>query len=120
MLVTHPKSILQHLQNDELSKELQQHTYISLLANSSDTDHSNQIIYVGSVETAINFVKQGLGYSRLPLTVVQEELNKNTIKQLNTHNEDKEYKFYLYLNKNSFSTGDITNLLSLINNHTKI
>ncbi len=63
VLVTHPKSILQHLQNDELSKELQQHTYISLLANSSDTDHSNQIIYVGSVETAINFVKQGLGYS---------------------------------------------------------
>ncbi|NBM55245.1 LysR family transcriptional regulator [Proteus sp. G2669] len=116
VLVTHPKSVLQHLQHDELSKELQQHTYISLLANSSDADHNNQIIHVGSVETAINFVKQGLGYSRLPLTVVQEELNKNTIKKLNIHNEDKEYKFYLYLNKNSFSTGDITNLLSLINN----
>jgi DNA-binding transcriptional LysR family regulator len=115
VLVTHPKSILQHLQHDELSKELQQHTYISLLANSSDADHNNQIIHVGSVETAINFVKQGLGYSRLPLTVVQEELNKNTIKQLNMRNEDKEYKFYLYLNKNSFSTGDITNLSSLIN-----
>ncbi|HIE5768016.1 TPA: LysR family transcriptional regulator [Proteus mirabilis] len=115
VLVTHPESILQHLQHDELSKELQQHTYISLLANSSDADHNNQIIHVGSVETAINFVKQGLGYSRLPLTVVQEELNKNTIKQLNMRNEDKEYKFYLYLNKNSFSTGDITNLSSLIN-----
>lgn len=115
VLVTHPESILQHLQHDELSKELQQHTYISLLANSSDADHNNQIIHVGSVETAINFVKQGLGYSRLPLMVVQEELNKNTIKQLNMRNEDKEYKFYLYLNKNSFSTGDITNLSSLIN-----
>lgn len=115
VLVTHPESILQHLQHDELSKELQQYTYISLLANSSDADHNNQIIHVGSVETAINFVKQGLGYSRLPLTVVQEELNKNTIKQLNMRNEDKEYKFYLYLNKNSFSTGDITNLSSLIN-----
>lgn len=115
VLVTPPESILQHLQHDELSKELQQHTYISLLANSSDADHNNQIIHVGSVETAINFVKQGLGYSRLPLTVVQEELNKNTIKQLNMRNEDKEYKFYLYLNKNSFSTGDITNLSSLIN-----
>lgn len=116
VLVTHPKSVLQHLQHDELSKELKKQTYISLLADSSNVDHNNQVIYVGSVETAISFVKQGLGYSRLPLTVVQDELNKNTIKQLNTHNEDKEYKFYLYLNKNSFSTGDITNLLSLINN----
>lgn len=116
VLVTHPKSVLQHLQHDELSKELQQHTYISLLADSSNVDHNNQVIHVGSVETAINLVKQGIGYSRLPLTVVQEELNKNTIKQLKTHNEDKEYKFYLYLNKNSFSAGDIKNLLSLINN----
>ncbi|WIV88688.1 LysR family transcriptional regulator [Proteus appendicitidis] len=116
VLVTHPNSVLQHLQDDELSRELQQHTYISLLADSSNADHNNQVIHVGSVETAISFVKQGLGYSRLPLTVVQEELNKNTIKQLNTHNEDKEYKFYLYLNKNSFSTGDIAKLLSLINN----
>lgn len=117
VLVTHPKSVLQHLQHDELSKELQQHTYISLFSDSSDANHNNQIIHVGSVETAINLVKQGLGYSRLPLAVVQDELNKNIIKQLNTHNnEDKEYKFYLYLNKNSFSTGDITNLLSLISN----
>ncbi|WP_237612582.1 LysR substrate-binding domain-containing protein [Proteus sp. G2672] len=116
VLVTHPKSVLQHLQHDELSKELQRHTYISLLADGSNADHNNQVIQVGSVETAINFVKQGLGYSRLPLTVVQEELNKNSIKKLNTHSEDKEYKFYLYLNKNSFSTEDIKNLLSLINN----
>lgn len=66
VLVTHPKSVLQHLQHDELSKELQRHTYISLLADGSNADHNNQVIQVGSVETVINFVKQGLGYSRLP------------------------------------------------------
>lgn len=115
VLVTHPESALQQIPNSDLCKELQKHTYISLFRNNTDIDHNNQVIHVGSVETAISLVKHGLGYSRLPLTVIQEELNKNSIKQLNTHNNDKEYNFYLYLNKNSFPIEDIEKLLLAIN-----
>ncbi|WP_193016921.1 LysR family transcriptional regulator [Proteus sp. FME41] len=116
VVVTHPESPLQHIQYDDLSKELQRHTCISLLTDNPDTSHNHQVIHVGSIETAINLVKHGLGYSRLPVDVIQEELNKNTIKQLNMHKKEKEYKFYLYLNKNSFLTEDITKLLSTLNN----
>ncbi|AYY82699.1 MULTISPECIES: LysR family transcriptional regulator [Proteus] len=115
VLVTHPESALQQIPNSDLCKELQKHTYISLFRNNTDIDHNNQVIHVGSVETAISLVKHGLGYSRLPLAVIQEELNKNSIKQLNTHNNDKEYNFYLYLNKNSFPIEDIEKLLLAIN-----
>lgn len=115
ILVTHPDSPLQDYQNEDLSQELQKHTCISLLPDNPDSNYNNQVIHVGSVETAISLVQHGLGYSRLPLAVIQEELNRKTIKQLDINKKEKEYKFYLYLNKNSFSIEDITNLLSIIN-----
>lgn len=116
VLVTHPEHTLQNYSNEELSKQLQQHTYISLLPDDSNNNHSIQNVNVGSVETALNLIKHSIGYSRLPLSLIQDELNKKTIKQLNMHEEDKEYRFYLYMNKNSFPVEDIKNLLSIISN----
>lgn len=115
VLVTHPDDPLQYYQGNNLSKELQKHTCISLLPNDLDTDYNSQIIHVGSVETAISLVQHGLGYSWLLLEVIQEKLNKKIIKQLDINEKEKEYKFYLYLNKNSFSIEDIKSLLSIIN-----
>ncbi|HCQ7982497.1 TPA: LysR family transcriptional regulator, partial [Proteus mirabilis] len=96
-LVSHPDSPLQKLQDEELLQELQRHSCISLSPDSPDTDNQAQVIQVGSVETAISLIQHGLGYARLPLIFIQDELNKKTIKQLITHKKEKEYKFYLYL-----------------------
>lgn len=115
VLVTHPDSPLHNYQEDELLDKLQRHTFISLQSDCLDIQDSMQVIHVGSVETAISLIQNGLGYSRLPLAIIQEELNKKTIKALNTHKKEKEYKFYLYMNKNSFPIGDMENLLSIIN-----
>ncbi|MEY1273158.1 LysR family transcriptional regulator [Proteus mirabilis] len=113
-LVTHPNSPLQKLQNEELFKELQRHTCISLSPDSPDTSNQTQVIQVGSVETAISLIQHGLGYARLPLIFIQDELNKQTIKQLITDKKETEYKFYLYLNKNSFINENLQSLLSTI------
>ncbi|EOG1968191.1 substrate-binding domain-containing protein [Proteus mirabilis] len=93
---------------------------ISLSPDSPDTDNQAQVIQVGSVETAISLIQHGLGYARLPLIFIQDELNKKTIKQLITHKKEKEYKFYLYLNKNSFINENLQSLLSTISYSTNI
>ncbi|ARA21749.1 TPA: LysR family transcriptional regulator [Proteus mirabilis] len=119
-LVTHPDSPLQKLQDEELLQELQKHSCISLSPDSPDTDNQAQVIQVGSVETAISLIQHGLGYARLPLIFIQDELNKKTIKQLITHKKEKEYKFYLYFNKNSFINENLQSLLSTISYSTNI
>ncbi|AWR60151.1 TPA: LysR family transcriptional regulator [Proteus mirabilis] len=119
-LVTHPDSPLQKLQDEELLQELQKHSCISLSPDSPDTDNQAQVIQVGSVETAISLIQHGLGYARLPLIFIQDELNKKTIKQLITYKKEKEYKFYLYLNKNSFINENLQSLLSTISYSTNI
>ncbi|HBC6708193.1 TPA: LysR family transcriptional regulator, partial [Proteus mirabilis] len=87
-LVSHPDSPLQKLQDEELLQELQKHSCISLSPDSPDTDNQAQVIQVGSVETAISLIQHGLGYARLPLIFIQDELNKKTIKQLITHKKE--------------------------------
>lgn len=119
-LVSHPDSPLQKLQDEELLQELQRHSCISLSPDSPDTDNQAQVIQVGSVETAISLIQHGLGYARLPLIFIQDELNKKTIKQLITHKKEKEYKFYLYFNKNSFINENLQSLLSTISYSTNI
>ncbi|HBC8869998.1 LysR family transcriptional regulator [Proteus mirabilis] len=119
-LVSHPDSPLQKLQDEELLQELQRHSCISLSPDSPDTDNQAQVIQVGSVETAISLIQHGLGYARLPLIFIQDELNKKTIKQLITYKKEKEYKFYLYLNKNSFINENLQSLLSTISYSTNI
>ncbi|EPH2042381.1 LysR family transcriptional regulator [Proteus mirabilis] len=119
-LVSHPDSPLQKLQDEELLQELQKHSCISLSPDSPDTDNQAQVIQVGSVETAISLIQHGLGYARLPLIFIQDELNKKTIKQLITHKKENEYKFYLYLNKNSFINENLQSLLSTISYSTNI
>ena len=119
-LVSHPDSPLQKLQDEELLQELQRHSCISLSPDSPDTDNQAQVIQVGSVETAISLIQHGLGYARLPLIFIQDELNKKTIKQLITQKKEKEYKFYLYLNKNSFINENLQSLLSTISYSTNI
>ncbi len=119
-LVSHPDSPLQKLQDEELLQELQKHSCISLSPDSPDTDNQAQVIQVGSVETAISLIQHGLGYARLPLIFIEDELNKKTIKQLITHKKEKEYKFYLYLNKNSFINENLQSLLSTISYSTNI
>ncbi|QAV23323.1 LysR family transcriptional regulator [Proteus hauseri] len=116
VLVTHPEHPLQQYVGDEISQQLQKHTFISLLPDTSENSNSIQNVSVGSVETALNLIQHSIGYSRLPLSLIQDELNKKTIKQLNMQQEEKEYKFYLYMNKNSFPTEDIKILLSTIGN----
>lgn len=113
-LVSHPDSPLQKLQDEELLQELQKHSCISLSPDSPDTDNQAQVIQVGSVETAISLIQHGLGYARLPLIFIEDELNKKTIKQLITDKKEKEYKFYLYLNRNSFINENLQSLLSTI------
>lgn len=119
-LVSHPDSPLQKLQDEELLQELQRYSCISLSPDSPDTDNQAQVIQVGSVETAISLIQHGLGYARLPLIFIQDELNKKTIKQLITYKKEKEYKFYLYLNKNSFINENLQSLLSTISYSTNI
>lgn len=115
VFVTHPESPLQKCSSEDLFKELQKHSFISLISDSRGKENNHQVIQVGTVETALSLIQHGLGYSQLPLSLIEKELNENKLKILNIPNKETEYRFYLYLNKNSLQAEQIKNLLSMMN-----
>ncbi|WP_272578024.1 MULTISPECIES: LysR family transcriptional regulator [unclassified Providencia] len=103
VLVTEPEHMLQHVEDAQLLENLSKHVKIVLESSLEDAVKSAQTIKAASLETVIGLVESGIGYAWLPKNLIQNQLNKNALKQLKITTDNIYYSFYLYVNKNSLA-----------------
>ncbi|MEQ5316006.1 LysR family transcriptional regulator [Providencia vermicola] len=101
ILVTSPDHKLQSCNESNILNLLEKTTHIVLLPAFGEVEKSIQTINVANVEIAVKLTENSVGYSWLPKNLIQDELNNNSLKELRIANKSNEYRFYMYLNKNS-------------------